>query len=759
MPNYVSPGVYVIEKDISEYAPSINTSIVGLVGFAGKGPTNKATLITSQNQLIDTFGPPSENLPGQALEGALEILGQTNSVYFSRAAASTAADASASVTLGSCPAVIVSGPPSNAYTASPNNDGSGWGIDHSLYLRVQVYNNAGVAQYPTAKTFSIPAGTVVAATSGASQALALKQVIGGNLDADKVGIYNDGQEQAGLDISGALVGAYAGSGAYMVVQSYSGAAMTDVLGTSALAQVSGLVPGAGYGVDLKPGGVENQFMFASSVSAYGSTILPTATSTSSLQYLVESIYPGAGYNAGTTTGGDTSGNSVTVRTAGGQNFFVDINDAGVVSESFKASLVGSGVFLEDQINTGETDLTSDIIKGNLYSDSLDIAATALNQWTDVLNNLVGFTVGNAGAGCCGATTQYQDPNITPGTTSTPFYAKTTTPLTGADPRFVKLVEGTNNLAGGDNGTGDDAANVTALIGDATTEPKTGMQVLAEDAINVGIALIPGIYNQSVQNNLVTMAESTQNFLALVAPPYGIGTVQDAIDWTNGKSASTAGSRTAALNSSYAATYFPHLKVFSVFDSKDRWYDPTIFAARQMAYTDNVADSWFAPAGYQRGRLTKPVDTEVKLNQGDRDSLYSGGNVINPIVSFPQQGITIFGQRTTQRSPTALDRINVRRLMIYIRKVILAATRRFVFEPNDEFTWEQIEGVLNPFLDDIRRRRGITEFRVVCDKTVNTPVRIDRNEMWTKVLVKPTKTAEILIFEVNLTNQSAQLGNL
>jgi phage tail sheath protein FI len=200
-------------------------------------------------------------------------------------------------------------------------------------------------------------------------------------------------------------------------------------------------------------------------------------------------------------------------------------------------------------------------------------------------------------------------------------------------------------------------------------------------------------------------------------------------------------------------------VFSTFDSKDRFYDPSIFGARQMAFTDAVADSWFAPAGFRRGRLTKPSETEVKLNQGDRDSLYSGGNVINPIVNFPQQGITIFGQRTTQRNPTALDRINVRRLMIYIRKVILLATQRFVFEPNDEFTWAQIEGVLNPFLDDIRRRRGITEFRVVCDETVNTPIRVDRNELWTKVLIKPTKTAEILIFEINLTNQSAQLGSL
>ena len=175
----------------------------------------------------------------------------------------------------------------------------------------------------------------------------------------------------------------------------------------------------------------------------------------------------------------------------------------------------------------------------------------------------------------------------------------------------------------------------------------------------------------------------------------------------------------------------------------------------MGVTDAVADPWWAPAGLVRGRLTKPSDVEVTLTQGDRDSLYSGGNVINPIVNFPQNGIAIYGQRTSQREPSALDRINVRRMMIYIKKVLLLSTQRLVFEPNDRFTWERVENLVNPLLDDILRRRGITEFKVICDETVNTPVRVDRNEMWCKVLIKPTKAAEIVIFELNLTNQSAQ----
>ena len=96
-------------------------------------------------------------------------------------------------------------------------------------------------------------------------------------------------------------------------------------------------------------------------------------------------------------------------------------------------------------------------------------------------------------------------------------------------------------------------------------------------------------------------------------------------------------------------------------------------------------------------------------------------------------------------------------MIYIRKVILQATRQFIFEPSDEFLWQQIETTLDPFLDDIKRRRGIEEFRVICDETTNTAARVDRNELWCKVLLKPTKTAEILIFELNLVSQAAKLG--
>ena len=731
MPNFVSPGVYTIEKDISDYTPSINSSIVGIVGFASKGPTNKATLITSQNRLIDTFGAPSEDIDGQALEGALEILETTNSLYFVRAAGDSAADASATLSVGSCPALIVSGPASDSGGCF-----GGRSIDAGslpLTLRIQVYDNTGTSKFTenggAGKDFVVPLNTA------STQAAALRSVIGGALDAEVVGVFDDDSTADGsLGLSGAIVGSYAGSGAYMTVKACSSLTFDEAEGAPALMVVD--APSAGAS-DFGAVG-----SFASSVTVHGSTF--ASTGSNSAAYLVESIHPGAGYNGGTKTNGDTSGNSITVNGLGSQNFSVITNQDGTAAETFKTSFVGSGVFIEDVINTGEVNPTSEYIKGNLVKDGADATAASLTRFVDTASTLFGDNNFSVTA------------KVHPGGGS----ESTVTSVSIAGGRFLKLIQtAATNLAGGDNGTGTANENATALIGDATEDPKTGMQALDDRLLNIGIALVPGIYTQSVQNELVTLAERTQDFIALLAPPYGIGGVQEAIDWSNGKSSSTAGSRSSAINSSYAAIYWPHVKVFSTFDGKDRYFDPAIFGARQMAFTDGVADSWFAPAGFRRGRLTKPSEVEVKLNQGDRDSLYSGGNVVNPIVNFPQQGITIFGQRTAQREPTALDRINVRRLMIYIRKVILLATQRFVFEPNDEFTWSEIEGVLNPFLDDIRRRRGITEFRVVCDETVNTPIRVDRNELWTKVLVKPTKTAEILIFEINLTNQSAQLGNL
>lgn len=709
MANFVSPGVYVVEKDNSDYPVSINPSVVGLVGFANRGPVNDATLITAAERLTQVFGRPSETIYGQGLEGALEILEATNSLYFIRAASDDATEAKALVPLGACPAAELTA--------------SGFGTSAGLVLKAQVFDENGIAQFNTPKTYIIPASTPSVNTQGK----AVRQAIGGPFDGAKLFADFDTADESVAYIGGG----FAGSSCQLFLSAFEvdGSTPVDVL--KAL-DIGGNPTGS----------------LSSVVQVRGTTLLADNTN-SSVCYEVESLYPGAGYNRGITAAGGFSGTAAVVQRLGSELAFLGVEDEGAISESYKVGLVDGASFIEDVINTGRVDATSEYIQGRLIASGEDFDAVPLTQFADKLS-VLGAPVTAYGVGPAEAVyTVGWDGSYGGG--AAPGASPASSPV-GASPRFCKVLTGTYGLAGGDSGIPTVESEVAdALIGEAL-EPKTGMQALDDDLLNISMAAVPGITIPSVQNALVTLAESTQNFLAVVAPPYAIGGAQEAIEWTNG----LGGDRTGAISSSYAAVYWPWVKTFSPFDGSDRWYDPSIFAIRQMCVTDEVADPWFAPAGFNRGRLTKPSDVEVRLNQGDRDALYSGGNVVNPVVNFPQQGITIFGQRTAQRTPTALDRVNVRRMMIVLRKTLLASTRQFAFEPNDSVTWEKITNVVEPLVDDIRRRRGITEFKVICDETTNTPVRVDRNELWCKVLIKPTKTAEIIVFELNLTNQSATL---
>ena len=713
MVNTNSPAVIVVEKDISEYAATVESSIVGIVGYADRGPTNKATLITSPQSLYTKFGPASESLHGQALEASVEILEQSNQLYFVRAVASTAVNASSVASVGTCPTVTLSG--------------ANYGVLTDLYLSMQVYDQDGVAQFNNVKEFNIPAGTISSALDTSTQSMALAKIIGGDLDSAKVGAFGT----TTADASGWIVGSWAGSGASIAVSAYTATARGGHQGVSAL-----------FPVDYAGDASSHPHGF-SSVRAYGTTY--DATGASGLSYVAQSLYPGAGYNLGTKTNGDISGVSVEIANLGGGNVNLVVNDHGAAEEYFKVSLLSSN-FIENKINTTDTvDVVSDLIKGELYFSAAAATPTNLAAFTDKVTSL------GLDAAVPGAT---MSPGLHVGGDTSYGHVHAggskTVDGNGYDQRFSKFIESTNSMVEGTSPSGTNSD----IIGVATGATKTGMQALDDSLLNVSIAMVPGITAQAVQNALITLAENTQEFIAVMAPPYAVGSAQDAIDWSNGLSQT----RTAAITSDYAAVYWPWVKVFSVPDGKDRWYDPAIFAVRQMALTDNVSEPWFAPAGFRRGRLSKPTDVEVRLNKGDRDAMYSGGNVVNPIVNFAQQGITVFGQRTTKRTPSALDRVNVRRLMIQLRKIILLSTTQFIFEPNDEFTWVQIEELVNPLLDDIKRRRGITEFKVVCDETTNTPLRVDRNELWCKVLLKPTKTAEVIVFEINLTNQSAQLGS-
>lgn len=219
---------------------------------------------------------------------------------------------------------------------------------------------------------------------------------------------------------------------------------------------------------------------------------------------------------------------------------------------------------------------------------------------------------------------------------------------------------------------------------------------------------------------------------------------------NNSTATAAVNAVSTIDSNYAATYWPYVKIYDTDNEAFVWIPPTPQVLEAIAYTDQVAYPWWAAAGLNRGLLTDVVKAEFRLTQAERDELYEGK--VNPVATFPGQGIALWGQKTLQTRSTALDRINVRRMLLYVRKVIAGAAKYVVFEPNDEATRDRLQAIIQPVLDLVRIKRGLEDFRIIIDETVNTPDVIDRGQIVAQIFIKPTKAAETIVLYFNLTPQ-------
>ena len=314
------------------------------------------------------------------------------------------------------------------------------------------------------------------------------------------------------------------------------------------------------------------------------------------------------------------------------------------------------------------------------------------------------------------------------------------------------------LTGGDTDASSvAAADIIGVAWDETLASPTGLQLFASpSAVDINLLAAPGWSEGSVGHALIEIAESRADCMAIIDPPESLRP-SEVVDWHNG-TGDYAGQH-AAFNSSYAATYWPWVKVYDAYNGAYVMTPPSGHVLAVFAYTDFSTESWFAPAGIQRGRVISGVDVEMGATPGEMDLLYGDGNAVNPIARFNKDGMVVWGQRTLQRASTALDRINVRRLLLYLRKVIATASRYLVFEPNDEKTWRLFGHLVIPFLNDVRQRRGLYDFRVKCDETTNTPAVIDRNEMRAQIFLKPVKAAEFIQVDLVITSTGANFDEV
>jgi hypothetical protein len=265
----------------------------------------------------------------------------------------------------------------------------------------------------------------------------------------------------------------------------------------------------------------------------------------------------------------------------------------------------------------------------------------------------------------------------------------------------------------------------------------------KDAYNYNFITAPGLIGDStnfaahypVVRQLVTMVQNRTDAMVIIDV---VGYNSNIIPVTNAVS---------SWDTSYAATYWPWLKTIDPNIGQQVWTPASTMVPSVYAFNDNVAYPWFAPAGINRGLMTTVTQTERILTQANRDLLYQ--NNINPIATFPGSGVTVFGQKTLQKRRSALDRVNVRRLLIELKNYISQIADTFVFEQNDTVTRNNFVAAVNPYLASVQQQQGLTAFRVVMDESNNPPSVVDQNQLIGQLYIQPTRTAEFIILDFNI----------
>jgi hypothetical protein len=286
-----------------------------------------------------------------------------------------------------------------------------------------------------------------------------------------------------------------------------------------------------------------------------------------------------------------------------------------------------------------------------------------------------------------------------------------------------------------------------------------------EVVEFNLAAVPGITAKSITNHLVDTCEQRADALAIIDLEGGYETEYEyAAGAKNGTAKSTVSkAKTRGMNSSYACSYYPWVQSSDELGTgKVLWVPPSVAALGTFASNDKKSAPWFAPAGFTRGGLTDGaagipvIGVREHLTRKMRDSLYE--NNINPIAKFPAEGIVIFGQKTMQASSSALDRVNVRRMMLHVKKGISRIASTLVFDQNVETTWARFSGQAESFLTDVQSRLGLTEYKVVLDETTTTADLVDRNVMYAKVFLKPARSIEFIAIDFVIQKSGASFDD-
>ena len=292
-----------------------------------------------------------------------------------------------------------------------------------------------------------------------------------------------------------------------------------------------------------------------------------------------------------------------------------------------------------------------------------------------------------------------------------------------------------------------------------------------ELIECSVLSVPGITHKGLTNQILSVAEKRRDLLAVIDIPGGYvpsseratGATEEYLSSNKGDVTTTVNNLVdRQINNSYAAAYYPWVQIVDQETGAVVWVPPSVPALGAISYTERNADVWIAPAGFTRGGLSRgaagiPVTAvKQKLSSTERDKLYEVN--INPIASFPAEGIVILGQKTLQGYASATDRINVRRLLNYTKVEISKIASNLLFDPNLQITWNRFDAQASILLKSIQTRFGLQEWKIVLDASTTTPDLVDRNTMYAKIFLKPARAIEFIGIDFVITNSGASFND-
>ena len=703
----ISPGVFTRENDISFIQPAPVAAGAAIIGPTVKGPVEVPTLVTSYNDYVRKFGTTFAS--GSSSYEFLTSLAVKN--YFQQGGNSVLVSR------------VVSG--SNNWTRAVSTD----------------INNTTTT---TGLTFASGSGTLSAvATDGQEY-----QIVGGGVT------YNF------TAIAGNLPDDIPSANQYYFSPGSSAEDTVDNLG----AKINSI---AGFPVDadLTSGGVDlfilsgsaigttyNGYVFSTGSAAggdpdftlftlEGGTNTTTATTNS---FLIETLGKGEIYNNATgsaDTGGQNSDGSLVSGSADNLRWEISNvnNDLGTFTvavrrgdDNFKNKVVLE-TFNDCSLDPNSPNYIEKVI-GNQYQvlNSSENYIQTVGEYVNKSNYIRVSQVNTSTInylGTNGLTVNVDNDNVSysaslPVASSGSFHN-----AVGSLFHFTEDNLFFDNITTGQNTQGLEAGDYANTIAVLENTEEYSFNIISAPGLVYSFA-----EHGTQLDSIISLAETRGDCIAVV----------DLVDY--GSTVTNTTGQAGLLNSSYAASYWPWLQMQSA-TGKNEWVPASVAIPGVYAFTDNSSAPWFAPAGLVRGGITGVIQAERRLTRTQRDSLYS--KKVNPIASFPGQGISVFGQKTLQTKASALDRVNVRRLLIELKKFIGDQARNLVFEQNTIATRNRFLATVNPYLESVVQRQGLYAYRVVMDDTNNTADVVDRNQLIGQIFIQPAKTAEFIVLDFTI----------